>query len=215
MLQHEDVFMRIGGGVINRRQLRSVPGSAVRPTSARVRQALFNILRASVEDAIFVDLYAGTGSVGLEALSHGARHVYFVEHDRRVLPILRANIQRCAVIERSTVVAAALPQALRKLPVTLQADMLFLDPPYASDLAEATLVALAEVPLLAAHGMVIWQHAARHRVPDVVLGRSCRWRRRYGATQLSLYAPQHGKAAALPCGAALASAGDVGRREGD
>lgn len=207
--------MRIGGGVINRRQLRSVPGSAVRPTSARVRQALFNILRASVEDAIFVDLYAGTGSVGLEALSHGARHVYFVEHDRRVLPILRANIQRCAVIERSTVVAAALPQALRKLPVTLQTDMLFLDPPYASDLAEATLVALAEVQLLAAHGMVIWQHAARHRVPDVVLGRSCRWRRRYGATQLSLYAPQHGKAAALPCGAALASAGEVGRREGD
>jgi 16S rRNA G966 N2-methylase RsmD len=93
--------------------------------------------------------------------------------------------------------------------------MLFLDPPYASDLAEATLEALAEVQLLAAHGMVIWQHAARHRVPDVVLGRPCGWRRRYGVTQLSLYAPQDNKAPALSCGAASASAEDVGRREGD
>jgi 16S rRNA (guanine(966)-N(2))-methyltransferase RsmD len=207
--------MRIGGGNANRRPLRTVAGREVRPTSGRVRQALFNILRVLVEDAIFVDLYAGTGSVGLEALSHGARHVYFVEHDRCVLPILRANIQRCAVVERSTVVAAALPQALRKLPVTLQADMLFLDPPYASDLAEATLAALAEVQLLAAHGMVIWQHAARHQVPDVVLGRPCGWHRRYGATQLSLYAPQEGRAPALSCGEASASAGNVDRREGD
>jgi 16S rRNA (guanine(966)-N(2))-methyltransferase RsmD len=173
---------------------------------------LFNILRAWVEDAIFVDLYAGTGSVGLEALSHGARHVYFVEHDCRVLPILRANIQRCAVLERSTVVAAVLPKALWKLPVTLQADMLFLDPPYASDLAEATLAALAEVQLLAAHGMVIWQHAARRRVPDVVLGRPCRWRRRYGTTQLSLYAAQDGRAPAVAGGAVAASAGETGAR---
>lgn len=207
--------MRIGGGAVNRRQLRSAPGSAVRPTSARVRQALFNILRPAIEDVIFVDLYAGTGSVGLEALSHGARHVYFVEDDRRVLPILRANIQRCAVVGRSTVVAAALPQALQELPVTLQADMLFLDPPYASDLAEATLAALAEVQLLAAHGMVIWQHAARRRVPDVVLGRPCWRRRRYGETQLSLYAPQDGTAPAVTCGEACASAEEVGRREGD
>jgi 16S rRNA (guanine(966)-N(2))-methyltransferase RsmD len=207
--------MRIGGGAVNRRQLRSVPGSAVRPTSAKVRQALFNILRPAIEDAIFVDLYAGTGSVGLEALSQGARYVYFIEHDRRVLPILRANIQCCAVAGRSTVVAAALPQALQQLPVTLQVDMLFLDPPYASDLAEATLAALAEVQFLAAHGVVIWQHAARRRVPDVVLGRPCWRRRRYGETQLSLYALQHGTAPAATCGGASASAREGGRRAGD
>lgn len=181
--------MRIGGGAVNGRRLRSVPGSAVRPTSGRVRQALFNILRALIEDAIFVDLFAGTGSVGLEALSHGARQVYFVEHDRRVLPVLRANIQRCTVDGCSVVVAATLPQALQQLPVTLQADMLFLDPPYASDLAEETLAALAAVQLIAPHGVVIWQHAAHRRVPEVVLGRPGWKSRRYGDTQLSLYAP--------------------------
>jgi 16S rRNA (guanine(966)-N(2))-methyltransferase RsmD len=207
--------MRIGGGTANRRQLRAVPGVTVRPTSGRVRQALFNLLRPAIEDAIFVDLFAGTGSVGLEALSHGARHVYFVERDRRALPVLGANIFRCAVAGRSTVVAAALPQALQKLPVTLQADMVFLDPPYVSDLAEATLAALAEMQLLAPHGIIIWQHAARRQVADEVVGRPYWKCRRYGETQLSLYAPRHVPEFPAACRDELAFAEVGGRREGD
>lgn len=181
--------MRIGGGSANRRALRSVPGREVRPTSGQVRQALFNMLRGLVQNAIFVDLFAGTGSVGLEALSHGARQVYCVEHDRRALMTLRANLSRCDMMDRATIVAAPLPQALQQLPVTLQADMLFLDPPYASDLAEVTLMALAERRILAAHGILIWQHGARRAVPHTVLDLPLWKSRRYGETQLSLYAP--------------------------
>src|SRR5262249_62152124 len=117
--------MRIGGGSTNRRALRTVPGRTVRPTSGHVRQALFNLLRGLVQDAIFVDHFAGTGSVGLEALSHGAREVYFIEYDRRALTILQANISRCNMVGRTTIVAAPLPQALRRLPMTLQADITF------------------------------------------------------------------------------------------
>jgi len=180
--------MRIGGGSANRRTLRVVPGRAVRPTSGQVRQALFNILRGLVQNATFVDLFAGTGSVGLEALSHGAREVYFVEHDRRALMTLQANISRCNMVGRATIVAAPLPPALRQLPATLQADMLFLDPPYASDLAEATLAVLAERRILAAHGVLIWQHTARRAIPQTVLDLPLWKSRRYGNTQLSLYA---------------------------
>jgi len=180
--------MRIGGGSANRRVLRTVPGRTVRPTSGQVRQALFNMLRGLVQHVIFVDLFAGTGSVGLEALSHGARQVYFVEHDRHVLRTLQANISCCDMVERTTIVAAPLPQALQQLPVTLQADMLFLDPPYASDLAEMTLAALAERRILAAHGVLIWQHRARRVVPQTVLDLPLWKSRRYGNTQLSLYA---------------------------
>lgn len=180
--------MRIGGGHANRRPLRTVAGRAVRPTSGRVRQALFNMLRELVQDAIFMDLFAGTGSVGLEALSHGARHVYFVEHDRRALMILQANIQRCDMAQRATIVAAALPQALQQLPASVQADVLFLDPPYASDLAEMTLAALVERHVLAAHGVLVWQHLARRVIPPTVLERLLWKSRRYGNTQLSLYA---------------------------
>src|SRR5215510_11920877 len=122
-------MMRIGGGSANRRALRTVPGRAVRPTSGQVRQALFNMLRGLVQNAIFIDLFAGTGSVGLEALSHGARQVYFVEHDRRALMTLQANIQRCDMVGQTTIVAASLPQALQQLPAPVQADVVFLDPP--------------------------------------------------------------------------------------
>ena len=153
--------------------VRCAPWQDVRsvPRSGRVRQALFNMLRELVQDAIFMDLFAGTGSVGLEALSHGARHVYFVEHDRRALMILQANIQRCDMVQRATIVAAALPQALQQLPASVQADVLFLDPPYASDLAEMTLAALVERQVLAAHGVLVWQHLARRVIPPTVLER--------------------------------------------
>ena len=180
--------MRIGGGNANRRPLRTVAGREVRPTSGRVRQALFNMLHGLVQNAIFVDLFAGTGSVGLEALSHGASRVYFVEHDRRALRALQANISRCAMLGRATIVAAPLPQALQQLPAFLQADMLFLDPPYASDLAEVTLTALLERRILAAHGVLIWQHMARRAVLPMVLELPLWKSRRYGNTQLSLYA---------------------------
>src|SRR4030095_13757588 len=112
--------MRMGWGTATARPLRTVAGRAVRPTSGRVRQALFNMLRELVQDAIFIDLFAGTGSVGLEALSHGARQVYFMEHDCRALMSLQANIRRCDMVGQATIVAAPLPQALQQLPASLQ-----------------------------------------------------------------------------------------------
>lgn len=179
--------LRIGGGQFNRRRLQSVPGLDVRPTSGRVRQALFNMLRPLIGDAIFLDLFAGTGSVGLEALSHGAQQAVFVEQDRQAIAVLQDNIKRCGAVAQSVVIAGVLPQILSQIASTVTADLVFLDPPYQSDLAEATLDALHALPLLAPHGVIIWQHAVQHAVPDQVLGRACWTIRRYGDTQLSLY----------------------------
>lgn len=190
--------LRLGGGAMNGRRLQAPPGLRVRPTSGRVRQALFNILRNWVEGAIFVDLFAGTGSVGLEALSHGAKCVYFIEHDRHAVLALRTNVERCGAADRATIVSAVLPQALHRLPVDLQADILFLDPPYASDLAEITLAVLSAVPVLAPHGLIVWQHAVQHQVPSEVLGRCCWKRRQYGDTQLSVYRAEN-TASRDPC----------------
>lgn len=179
--------MYIGGGTVKRRRLRAVPGHAVRPTSGRVRQALFNVLRELVDDAIFIDLFAGTGSVGLEALSHGARQVYFVDHDSRALQVLRANLSHCAMAERATIGSGTLPQALGRLAAHVQADVLFLDPPYASDLGERTLEAIGGSSLLAPQGLVVWQHAARRLAPALVPGLSLWQSRCYGNTQLAFY----------------------------
>jgi 16S rRNA (guanine966-N2)-methyltransferase len=179
--------MRIGGGVANRRSLQTVAGRRVRPTSSRVRQALCNMLRPWLSDAIVVDLFAGTGSVGLEALSHGARQAYFVERDRQALQVLQANIERCGMTARAAVIRGSLPAVLSRLPADVQAGIVFLDPPYDSDLAERTLGGLERLPLLAPHGVLVWQHAVRHLAPSHLLGLSLWQRRRYGDTCLSCY----------------------------
>jgi 16S rRNA (guanine(966)-N(2))-methyltransferase RsmD len=152
-----------------------------------VRQALFNVLRALIDDAIFIDLFAGTGSVGLEALSHGARQVYFMDNDPRALQVLRANIGYCAMAERATPMVGTLPQALSRLAMHVQADVLFLDPPYASDLGEQTLAAVGGASLLAPQGVVIWQHTVRRLAPALMPGLALWQSRRYGNTQLSFY----------------------------
>lgn len=183
--------MRVEAGNAKGRRLQSVPGRAVRPTSGRVREALFNTLRERVPDSIFVDMFAGTGSVGLEALSQGARHVYFVENDRRALAVLHANIRHCGAGPQATVVAAKLPEALQKFPATPRADIVFMDPPYASGLARTTLCALDERGLLSSHGLIVWQHAAQgaaHAVP----GHELLLSRRYGNTQLTFLTPLKG-----------------------
>jgi 16S rRNA (guanine966-N2)-methyltransferase len=133
-------------------------------------------------------MFAGTGSVGLEALSQGAEHVYFIENDRRALLALRANVSRCGVESQATIVAAALPQAVQKLPATRQVDVLFLDPPYASDLAEATLSTLDGCGLLTPDGLIVWQHAVP-REPLAVPGYTLWQNKRYGNTQLSFLTP--------------------------
>jgi 16S rRNA (guanine(966)-N(2))-methyltransferase RsmD len=179
--------MRIEGGAVKRRRLRAVPGLQVRPTSGRVRQALFNVLRGLLEDAIFVDLFAGTGSVGLEALSHGVRQVYFVENAPRSLQVLRTNIASCAMTERAIVIHGTLPHALRQCRVPGPANVLFLDPPYASDLGEETLKAIGDCRLLGPRGVVVWQHATRRPVPVLMAGLSLWQSRCYGNTQLSFY----------------------------
>ena len=183
--------MRIGGGNTKGRRLQTVPGRQVRPTSGRIRHALFNTLREWVPGSIFVDMFAGTGSVGLEALSHGAKHVYFVESDRHALLALRANMNHCGVESQATIVAAALPQAVRKLPATQRLDVLFLDPPYASNLAEATLGILEDCGLLASNGLIVWQHAVR-REPLTLPGYTLWQSKRYGNTQLSFLTPAEG-----------------------
>ena len=190
--------MRVESGNAKGRRLQSVSGRHVRPTSGRVRQALFDMLRERVPGSIFVDMFAGTGSVGLEALSQGASYVYFVEKDRGALTALHANVRHCGVEAQATVVGAELPQALHKLPATPQADIIFLDPPYASHLAPATLAAVDECGLVAADGLIVWQHAARNP-PHALPRHNLIITKRYGNTQLSFLTPAKGTLWASEC----------------
>ena len=139
--------MRIIGGAWRGRALRTPPGRATRPTADRVRQALFDMLlhapwggRELIEGARVLDAFAGTGALGLEALSRGAAHVTFLENDRAALGVLRANIALCGAGERCAVLAA---DALRP-PMGAPYSLVFLDPPYGLDLVPQAVAVLRE-----------------------------------------------------------------------
>jgi len=153
--------MRVIGGEFRSRLLKSLPGLDVRPTPDRLREALFNVLAPRIEGVVFADIYAGTGSVGIEALSRGAARAIFVVHNRDALGIIRANLKSLEVEKRSQLLQA---RAITVLP-TLRADMVFIDPPYRLEREYATaLEALGAKP----PELIIVQHDARLDLPESV-----------------------------------------------
>ena len=144
--------MRVIGGEWRSRKLKSIPGEATRPTPDRLRETLFDILQTRIEGATFMDVYAGTGAVGIEALSRGARHVFFLERDRTALQAIRENLASLNAGPRATVV----PGPVLKTVGLHRAGIVFLDPPYAM---EKEYGAAMEVLGSAPPELVIVQHS--------------------------------------------------------
>jgi 16S rRNA (guanine966-N2)-methyltransferase len=146
--------MRVIGGEFRSRRLQSIPGTDVRPTPDKVRESLFNILQPEIEGSVFVDAYAGTGAVGIEALSRGARHAIFIEKDRAAANLIKSNLGALKAEARARVIHG--PAALYL--GGLDADIVFLDPPYPKEREyQAALEAMENNP----PGLVIAQHSAR------------------------------------------------------
>ena len=183
--------MRLTGGTDRGRRLVTPRGHRTRPTGAKVREAMFNILGPPPEGAV-LDLFAGTGALGLEALSRGAARAVFVERDPPALAALRRNIRELGVEERTQVVAADVATALRRLAADKQVQFswVFLDPPYRQEV-EAVLAELGSDELLAPGAVVVVEHDRRHRPPGSVsasvAGLFLADRRTYGDTELSFY----------------------------
>jgi 16S rRNA (guanine(966)-N(2))-methyltransferase RsmD len=153
--------MRVIAGEFRSRRLKSVPGLATRPTPDRLRETLFNILAQRIEGATFLDAYAGAGAVGIEGLSRGARHVFFLERSRPALETIRENLASLKAEARATVVPG---MVLLTLP-RHHADIVFLDPPYESEREyAAALELLGAEP--APPQLAVVQHSVRLALPD-------------------------------------------------
>ncbi|MDD5308261.1 MAG: 16S rRNA (guanine(966)-N(2))-methyltransferase RsmD, partial [Deltaproteobacteria bacterium] len=162
-----------------------------RPTSDRVREALFSSLGDAVTGAAVLDLFAGSGALGLESISRGAARAVFVERSRRALPILRANVKVLGCEDRCRIVPCDALAALDRLARTGDAfDIVFLDPPYAGDLLDRSLAGLLGSKLLAQGAVVIAEHpsAATLDPPPGLEKRACR---KYGDTALTFVAERH------------------------
>jgi len=156
--------MRVIAGQYRSRPLRSLRGLDLRPTADRLRETLFNVLTAgnpsALEGTVWLDLYAGTGAVGIEALSRGAKTVYFVESAASAAELVQQNLQSLKVASGFTILKQDVSRALRDLAVKpVRADFVFLDPPYRLEGEyEKTLQALSESALLNPNALVIAEH---------------------------------------------------------
>lgn len=152
--------MRVIAGKFHSRALKGPKTLRLRPTSDRLRETLFNVLGPAVEDTLFLDLYAGTGAVGIEAISRGAREVIFVESNAKAAGLIRANLAALGIAAGAEVMETAVLRGLEALAARhVLADFIFLDPPYDS-LAETNraLEFLDASRLLAPGGLVIAEH---------------------------------------------------------
>ena len=158
--------MRVIAGRYRSRPLRSLKGQALRPTSDRLRETLFNILGARIEGAMFVDVYAGTGAVGIEALSRGARQVIFIEHHAPAAKLIHRNLESLEIKAGAEIFATDAMRGIERLVARrVHADFVFLDPPYAEDEEyERALDSLGDSPPLAPGGLVIVEHLRKREL---------------------------------------------------
>jgi 16S rRNA (guanine966-N2)-methyltransferase len=179
--------MRIVAGIAKGRRLQAPPGDDVRPTADRVREALFSSLQPLLVDACVVDLYAGSGALGLEAASRGAARVVLVERDRRTLEVLRRNVAAVDLpgieVVAGDVAAVLAGRGGRTLPDG-PFDLALADPPYATPAAEVDAMLVALVAHLAAGAEVVVERARQDPAPAWPEGFAVREPRRYGAATL-------------------------------
>ena len=161
----------------------------LRPTSGLVREALFNILGDRVEGAGVLDLYAGTGALGIEALSRGAASATFVEGEAGAVTAILQSLARTGLAAKGKVIRGRLPTALSTLSGPFE--LIFMDPPYNDPAAEETLMALR--PLLAKGGTVVYEHGSRYNPPQRLPGLDLEDRRVYGDSALAFYVRQEGE----------------------
>lgn len=176
--------MRITAGELKGRLIECPEDTKVRPTGSKIRQAFFNILAQQVPHSRFLDLFAGSGLMGLEALSRGAQSLIAVEENRALVKLIESNYRRLNV--KAEVICADVRRVLKVLePESF--DLIFADPPYKSRLAESVLAEVGLCRLLSATGVLTIEHAREVDLPESTEHLQLLSRRIYGQTTLSFY----------------------------
>ena len=179
--------LKVIGGSLKGKPLASPKGLTVRPTAGRVREAVFNILYSRIQGAVVLDLFAGTGAFGIEALSRGASRVVFVDNSPASLAVIRRNIQACGLEQKAAVIRQDATRCLSVLPSGIAFDVVFMDPPYGRRVIACTLAALDESRGLKHGSLVIAEHALKESVKSSGDRFFLTDQRKYGGTLVSFF----------------------------
>lgn len=183
--------MRIISGKARGRKLRQFKGHRIRPTTDRVREAIFSSLQSRLgtfDGAKVLDLFAGTGALGLEALSRGAEFAVFVDQSIQSADIVTDNIKTCGMADCATLVKASVMTSLAKLRTHAPFDLIFLDPPYNQNLIGPVLDGIVKNTLLAKRGVICVESARDEAVPETIAGLVFLSRKEYGSTAVTFFA---------------------------
>lgn len=177
--------MRIIAGEYKGRKLNTPPDYSVRPTTDKVKEALFSILTNKIWGSRVLDLFAGTGNLGIEALSRGASECVFADSSRESIRLIRENIAHCKAEDGARVAAGDFKKVL--LNQSEPFDIILLDPPYDKGLLDDCFKIIAEQELLAEDGIIVAEHRKEEVLPDEFYGFEKTKERRYGTVILSIY----------------------------
>lgn len=180
--------MRVIGGIKGSLRIKSSKSRSLRPTMDRVRETVFNILGDRVSDASFLDLFAGTGSVGIEALSRGAREVVFVEREFKTAEILKENLERLGFEKEGSILKMDFSKAIKTVKRDgREFDIVYIDPPYASGLCRESLNLLAESDIVNKKGLVLAEHFYKDKLQEIFGGLKLVRIKKIGDTCISIF----------------------------
>lgn len=180
--------MRVIAGKARGRRLNSVSGLKTRPTTDRIKETLFNIIANEVADSNFLDLYAGNGGIGIEALSRGAKQVIFIDKNPQCTRIIKENLMKTELSSQAEVYTN---DALKAITILARKkrefDLVFVDPPYNLGYVAKALAAIAEHKVVSKNGLVITEFGNKEDIPDSVLNLFLVRSENYGDTSLGFY----------------------------
>ncbi len=180
--------MRVITGIAKGRKLKSPKGMETRPTSDRIKEALFNIIGSRAIDVNFLDLYAGTGAIGIEALSRGAVKAVFVEKNPKTVKIIKENLQVTGLSEKAEILVQEADRAISLISAKGEIfNIIFIDPPYLKDLEKTSLAMIDNNSLLAPDGWVIVESSKLDTMPHEVGQLKMFRQEKYGDTVLTFY----------------------------
>lgn len=182
--------MRVIAGKYKGRRLETPRGQSIRPTTDKVKEAMFSILNEKLYGARVIDLFSGTGGLGIEALSRGAAYCWFCDKSREALSLIKYNLDHCGIgaEEGAEILAGTFQKNLAAIGDSGEkADIIILDPPYSEGLYDECFRIISELQLLAEDGIIVAEHSTDDRLAEEYTGFSKIKERKYGTMTLSIY----------------------------